>query len=561
MTASSSVGSGKAALMSAEERKVIIASSLGTVFEWYDFYLYGSLAAIIAKQFFSGLDEGSAFIFALLAFAAGFIVRPFGALFFGRLGDLIGRKYTFLVTIVIMGASTFFVGILPNYASIGVAAPIILIALRLLQGLALGGEYGGAATYVAEHAPANKRGAYTSWIQTTATVGLFLSLIVILITREVTGPNFEVWGWRVPFIISVLLLAVSLYIRLQMSESPAFQKMKSEGKLSKSPLGESFGQWKNLKIVILALFGLVAGQAVVWYTGQFYALFFMTQVLKVDAYTANIFIAVALFIATPFFLFFGSLSDKIGRKLVIMLGLLLAVITYLPNTPVSIFNNLTHYANPKLESAMVKSPATITVDPTECTFQFNPTGTAKFTSSCDIAKQVMAGNSASYSTVSSAAGTVAKVKIGETEIESYSSKGLSKDEAKAKDAAFKKEIREALNAAGYPTKADPADINKPMVLLLLTILVIYVTMVYGPIAAYLVEMFPTRIRYTSMSLPYHIGNGWFGGLLPTISFALVAQNGNVYHGLWYPIVVASATLVIGSLFLGETKDVDIYAND
>ena len=561
MTASTSVGSGKAAPMTAEERKVIIASSLGTVFEWYDFSLYGSLAAIIAKQFFSGLDEGSAFIFALLAFAAGFIVRPFGALVFGRLGDLIGRKYTFLVTIVIMGASTFLVGILPNYASIGVAAPVILIILRLLQGLALGGEYGGAATYVAEHAPASKRGAYTSWIQTTATAGLFLSLIVILITREVTGPNFEVWGWRVPFVISVLLLGVSLYIRLQMSESPAFQKMKNEGKLSKSPLGESFGQWKNLKIVILALFGLVAGQAVVWYTGQFYALFFMTQVLKVDAYTANILIAVALFIGTPFFLLFGTLSDKIGRKLVIMLGLLLAIITYLPNTPVSIFNNLTHYANPKLESAMANAPATITVDPAECTFQFNPTGTAKFTSSCDIAKQVMASNSASYSSVAGAAGTVAKVKIGETEIESYSSKGLSKDEAKAKDTAFKKDIRDALNAAGYPTKADPAEINKPMVLLLLTILVIYVTMVYGPIAAYLVEMFPTRIRYTSMSLPYHIGNGWFGGLLPTISFALVAQNGNIYHGLWYPIVVAAVTLVIGSLFLGETKDVDIYAND
>jgi MFS family permease len=561
MTATTSVGSGKTAPMSAEERKVIIASSLGTVFEWYDFYLYGSLAAIIAKQFFSGLDEGSAFIFALLAFAAGFIVRPFGALVFGRLGDLIGRKYTFLVTIVIMGASTFFVGILPNYASIGVAAPILLIVLRLLQGLALGGEYGGAATYVAEHAPAGKRGAYTSWIQTTATVGLFLSLVVILITREVTGADFEVWGWRVPFVLSVFLLAISLYIRLQMSESPAFQKMKNEGKLSKSPLGESFGQWANLKIVILALFGLVAGQAVVWYTGQFYALFFMTQVLKVDAYTANIMIAIALLIGTPFFLFFGTLSDKIGRKLVIMLGLLLAIITYLPNTPVSIFNNLTHYANPKLEKAMATSPAAITVDPAECTFQFNPTGTAKFTSSCDIAKQVMASNSASYSTVSGPAGTVAKVKIGETEIESYSSKGLSKDEAKAKGDAFRKSIRDALNAAGYPAKADTAEMNKPMVLLLLVILVIYVTMVYGPIAAYLVEMFPTRIRYTSMSLPYHIGNGWFGGLLPTISFALVAQNGNIYYGLWYPIIVASATLVIGSLFLRETKDVDIYAND
>ena len=551
----------KAAPMTAEERKVIFASSLGTVFEWYDFYLYGSLAAIIAKQFFSGLDAGSAFIFALLAFAAGFIVRPFGALVFGRLGDLIGRKYTFLVTILLMGASTFIVGLLPGYDTIGVAAPVILIVLRMLQGLALGGEYGGAATYVAEHAPQGKRGAYTAWIQTTATLGLFLSLLVILFTREFTGPNFDVWGWRVPFLVSILLLAVSVYIRLSMNESPAFQKMKSEGKLSKAPLTEAFGQWKNLKIVILALIGLVAGQAVVWYTGQFYALFFITQVLKVDAKTANLLIAGSLVIGTPFFIFFGSLSDKIGRKLVIMLGLLLAIITYIPNTPVSIFNALTHYANPALEKAMATAPATITADVSECTFQFNPTGTAKFTSSCDIAKQVMAGNSASYSTVPAPAGTVAKVKIGDKEIEGYTSKGLSADEAKAKDAAFKKDIREALNAAGYPTKADPAQINIPMVLLLLVILVIYVTMVYGPIAAYLVELFPTRIRYTSMSLPYHIGNGWFGGLLPTISFALVAQNGNIYYGLWYPIIIAAMTLVIGTLFMRETKDVDIYAKD
>ena len=559
--ATSNTAAPKAAPMTAEERKVILASSLGTVFEWYDFYLYGSLAAIIAAQFFSKLDPGSAFIFALLAFAAGFIVRPFGALVFGRLGDLIGRKYTFLVTIVIMGASTFLVGVLPNYSSIGVAAPIILIALRILQGLALGGEYGGAATYVAEHAPQNRRGAYTAWIQTTATMGLFLSLLVILACREITGKDFEVWGWRIPFIVSVLLLGVSLYIRLQMSESPAFQKMKSEGKLSKSPLGESFGQWKNLKIVILALIGLVAGQAVVWYTGQFYALFFLTQVLKVDAKTANLLIAGALLIGTPFFIFFGSLSDKIGRKLVIMLGLLLAVITYLPNTPVSIFSGLTHYANPALEKAMANSPATITVDPAECSLQFNPTGTAKFTSSCDIAKQVMASNSASYSSVPGEAGSVAKVKIGDREIEGYSSKGLSGDEAKAKDAAFKKDIREALDAAGYPKTADKSAMNLPMLVLLLTVLVIYVTMVYAPIAAYLVELFPTRIRYTSMSLPYHVGNGWFGGLLPTIAFALVAQNGNIYYGLWYPIIVAAATLVIGSLFLKETKDVDIYAND
>ena len=551
----------KAAPMTAEERKVIFASSLGTVFEWYDFYLYGSLAAIIAKQFFSGLDAGSAFIFALLAFAAGFIVRPFGALVFGRLGDLIGRKYTFLVTILIMGSSTFIVGILPSYATIGVAAPVILIALRMLQGLALGGEYGGAATYVAEHAPHGRRGAYTSWIQTTATLGLFLSLLIILFTRELTGPNFDVWGWRVPFILSIVLLGVSVYIRLSMNESPAFKKMKDEGKLSKAPLTESFGQWKNLKIVILALFGLVAGQAVVWYTGQFYALFYLTQVLKVDAKTANLLIAGSLVIGTPFFVVFGSLSDKVGRKIIIMSGLLLAVITYIPNTPVSIFNALTHFANPALEKAMASSPATITVDESECTFQFNPTGTSKFTSSCDIAKQIMASNSASYTTISAAPGTVAKVKIGETEIEGYTSKGLTPDEAKAKDVAFRKAISDDLKAAGYPAKADPAAVNIPMVLFLLTILVLYVTMVYGPIAAMLVEMFPTRIRYTSMSLPYHIGNGWFGGLLPTISFALVAQNGNIYYGLWYPIIIAAMTLVIGVLFVRETKDVDIYARD
>ncbi len=551
----------KAAPMSAGDRKVIFASSLGTVFEWYDFYLYGSLAAVIAKQFFSGLDEGSAFIFALLAFAAGFIVRPFGALVFGRLGDLIGRKYTFLVTIVIMGSATFIVGLLPNYATIGVAAPVLLISLRILQGLALGGEYGGAATYVAEHAPRDKRGAYTAWIQTTATLGLFLSLLVILATREITGPDFEAWGWRVPFLVSIFLLGISVWIRLSMAESPAFKKMKEENKLSKSPLAESFTEWKNLKIVILALLGLVAGQAVVWYCGMFYELFFLTQVLKVDGKTANLMVAAALLLGTPFFIVFGAWSDKVGRKPIIMAGLLLAVITYIPNTPVSVFNGLTHFANPALEKAMASSPASITVDPAECSFQFNPTGTLKFTSSCDIAKQVMASNSASYTTIPSAPGTVAQVKIGDTVINGYTAKGLSKDDAKAADAKFKKEIRDALNAAGYPAKANPADINVPMVILLLVYLVILVTMVYGPIAAALVEMFPTRIRYTSMSLPYHIGNGWFGGLLPTISFALVAQNGNIYYGLWYPIIVAAGTLVIGILFVKETKDIDIYARD
>ncbi len=543
--------------MTPEEKKVIFASSLGTVFEWYDFYLYGSLAAIIAKQFFSGLDAGSAFIFALLAFAAGFIVRPFGAIFFGRLGDMIGRKYTFLVTILIMGLSTFIVGILPNYATIGVAAPIILIALRLLQGLALGGEYGGAATYVAEHSPHGKRGAYTSWIQTTATLGLFLSLMVILGTRTLIGEvAFADWGWRVPFIVSILLLAISVWIRLSMNESPAFAKMKAEGKTSKAPLSESFGQWKNLKIVILALIGLTAGQAVVWYSGQFYALFFLTQALKVDGAAANIYVAISLLIGTPFFILFGSLSDKIGRKPIIMAGCLLAVVTYFP-----VFEALTKAANPDLYKAQQSSKVVVTADPKECSFQFNPTGTVKFTSSCDIAKQVLAGASVSYENAVGAAGTPASIKIGETVITGYTAKGIPADEAKAKDAEFKKAVADALKEHGYPAKADMAKVDKVMVIAILTYLVILVTMVYGPIAAMLVEMFPTRIRYTSMSLPYHIGNGWFGGLLPTTAFAIVAQTGNMYNGLWYPIIIAGMTFVIGMLFVKETKDVDIYAND
>ncbi|ABM35806.1 MFS transporter [Polaromonas naphthalenivorans] len=544
-------------VMTAEQRKVIFASSLGTVFEWYDFYLYGSLAAIIAKQFFSGLDAGSAFIFALLAFAAGFIVRPFGALVFGRLGDMIGRKYTFLVTIVIMGLSTFIVGLLPSYASIGVAAPVILIALRMLQGLALGGEYGGAAVYVAEHAPEGRRGAYTSWIQTTATMGLFLSLLVILGVRTAVGEvAFADWGWRVPFVVSILLLAVSVYIRLSMNESPAFQKMKAEGRTSKAPLSESFGQWKNLKIVILALVGLTAGQAVVWYSGQFYSLFFLTQALKVDGPTANILVAYSLLLATPFFVVFGTLSDKIGRKPIIMAGCLLAALTYFP-----VFTALTKAANPDLAEAQARNQVVVTADPKECSFQFNPTGTAKFTSSCDIAKQVLAGASVSYENVAGPAGTVASIKIGQNAIPSYTAKGLSADEARKKDVEFKKLIGDDLKAAGYPSKADPAKMDKVMVTAILFYLVLLVTMVYGPIAAMLVEMFPTRIRYTSMSLPYHIGNGWFGGLLPTTAFAIVAQTGNMYNGLWYPIIIAGVTFVVGTLFVKETKDYDIYAND
>ena len=545
----------KKAPMTAEERKVIFASSLGTVFEWYDFYLYGSLAAIIAKQFFAGLDPTSGFIFALLAFAAGFIVRPFGALVFGRLGDMIGRKYTFLITILLMGVSTFIVGVLPNYNTIGVAAPVILIILRLLQGLALGGEYGGAATYVAEHAPHGRRGEYTAWIQTTATMGLFLSLLVILATRTLIGEEaFQDWGWRVPFIGSLGLLGVSVWIRMSMHESPAFLKMKEEGKTSKAPLSESFGQWANLKIVLIALFALVAGQGVVWYTGQFYALFFLTQALKVDGAMANILVAISLLIATPFFVIFGTLSDKIGRKPIILGGCLIAAVTYFP-----LFKALTEAANPDLAHAQANAPVTLIANPAECSFQFNPTGTAKFTSSCDVAKQVLATHSVNYDSIDGSG--VAMIKVGDKVIESYSSVGLPADEAKAKDAAFKKTVVDAVREAGYPEKADPEKLNKPLVVGILSLLVLYVTMVYGPIAAMLVEMFPTRIRYTSMSLPYHIGNGWFGGLLPTTAFAIVAQTGNIYNGLWYPIIIALMTFVLGVFLLRETKDVDIYKDD
>ncbi|MCA3837247.1 MFS transporter, partial [Burkholderia sp.] len=482
--------------MTGEEKKVIFASSLGTVFEWYDFYLAGSLAAYISKSFFSGVNPTAAFIFTLLGFAAGFAVRPFGAIVFGRLGDLVGRKHTFLVTIVIMGISTFVVGFLPGYASIGIAAPVIFIAMRLLQGLALGGEYGGAATYVAEHAPANRRGFYTAWIQTTATLGLFLSLLVILGVRTFIGEEaFGSWGWRVPFVASILLLAVSVWIRMQLNESPVFLRIKAEGKTSKAPLTEAFGQWKNLKIVILALIGLTAGQAVVWYTGQFYALFFLTQTLKVDGASANILIAIALLIGTPFFLFFGSLSDKIGRKPIILAGCLIAALTYFP-----LFKALTHYANPQLELATQKAPITVVADPDTCSFQFNPVGTSKFTSSCDIAKSALAKAGLNYENVAAPAGTLAEIKVGDTVIQTYDGKAT---DAKAQGAAFDKTLASTLKDAGYPAKADPAQLNWPMTIVILTILVIYVTMVYGPIAAMLVEMFPTRIRYTSMSLPYH----------------------------------------------------------
>jgi MFS family permease len=536
----------------ASQRKVVLASSLGTVFEWYDFYLYGSLAAIIARQFFTALDPTSGFIFALLAFAAGFIVRPFGALVFGRLGDLVGRKHTFLVTIVIMGASTFLVGVLPGYGTLGVLAPTLLIALRLLQGLALGGEYGGAATFVAEHAPPDKRGAHTAWIQTTATMGLLLSLMVILGTRTVLGEEaFQAWGWRIPFLLSALLLGLSVWIRMSMEESPVFKQMKAEGRTSKAPLRESFGQWSNLKIVLIALFGLTAGQAVVWYTGQFYALFFLTQALKIDSAQANLLIALALIIGTPFFLIFGSLSDRIGRKPIILAGCLLAALTYFP-----LFKALTVAGNPQLAHALQSAPVTLHADARECSFQFNPTGATKFTSSCDVAKQVLANASVNYESM--AAQGVARIQIGERSIASYDAKALAGAEFATRDAAFKTEVADALKSAGYPSKAEPAQINKPLVVAILALLVIYVTMVYGPIAAMLVEMFPTRIRYSSMSLPYHIGNGWFGGLLPTTAFAIVAQTGNIYSGLWYPVIVALATFVIGALLVRETRGVPLH---
>jgi len=543
--------------MTSAEKRVIFASSLGTVFEWYDFYLYGSLAAIIGAQFFSAYPPATRDIFALLAFAAGFIVRPFGALVFGRIGDLVGRKYTFLITILIMGLSTFIVGILPNAATIGIAAPIILIVLRLAQGLALGGEYGGAATYVAEHAPNGRRGFYTSWIQTTATLGLFLSLLVILATRSFTGEAaFAEWGWRIPFLVSVLLLGISVWIRLQLSESPAFQKMKDEGKTSKAPLTEAFGEWRNAKFAIIALFGLVAGQGVVWYTGQFYALFFLQSILKVDGYTANLLIAWSLLLGTGFFVVFGWLSDKIGRKVIILAGCAIAAATFFP-----IFKGITSTANPKLEAAIESVKVTVTADPAVCGTLFNPVGTRVFTAPCDLARDFLSKSSVRYSTAPGAAGQPTTIRVNDTEIP-YPQGG---------NVEANKATTTALQAAGYPKAGDPEivkmsnpfDIFRPQVaqvIGLLFILVLFVTMVYGPIAAMLVELFPTRIRYTSMSLPYHIGNGWFGGLLPATAFAMVAQTGDIYFGLWYPIVIAVATVIIGVLFVPETKDRDIFAD-
>ncbi|HWD30685.1 MFS transporter [Pseudomonas sp. GZD-222] len=519
-----------------EERKIIFASSLGTVFEWYDFFLYGALAAVISKQFFAGVNDTTAFIFALMAFAAGFLVRPFGALVFGRLGDMIGRKYTFLVTIVLMGLSTFAVGLLPTYASIGIAAPIILVILRMLQGLALGGEYGGAATYVAEHAPPGKRGFHTGFIQSTATLGLLLSLLVVLGSRYISGDQFEVWGWRLPFLLSIVLLAISTWIRMSMHESPAFVKMKAQGKTSKAPIRESFGSWANLKIVLTALFSINAGQAVTFYTAQFYVLFFLTQMLKMDPAQANTLLIISVVIGAPFFVFFGWLSDRIGRKPILMLGLLLATLLYFP-----LFKALSHYANPQIDAASRQSPIVVMADPQSCTFQFDPVGKARFDSPCDKAKTFLVKQGLPYSSESAAAGSEVVVTVGDQRINGFDEVAL----------------RAAIEKAGYPAKADPASVNETMVVVLIVAMILIATMTYGPLAAVMVELFPTRIRYTSMSLPYHIGNGWFGGFLPTVSFALVVYTGDIFYGLWYPVLITGISLVVGLFCLKETRDVDI----
>ena len=519
-----------------EERKIIFASSLGTVFEWYDFFLYGALATVLSKQFFAGVNDTTAFIFALMAFAAGFLVRPFGALVFGRLGDMIGRKYTFLMTIVLMGLSTFAVGLLPTYASIGIAAPIMLVLLRMLQGLALGGEYGGAATYVAEHAAPGKRGFNTSWIQSTATLGLLLSLVVVLSCRYLTGDQFEVWGWRLPFLLSIVLLCISTWIRMSMHESPAFVKMKAEGKTSKAPIRESFGKWENLKIVLIALFGINAGQAVTFYTAQFYVLFFLTQMLKMDPAQANTLLIISVVIGAPFFIFFGWLSDRVGRKPILMLGLLLATVLYFP-----LFKALSYYANPQIDTASRQSPIVVMADPSTCTFQFDPVGKARFDSPCDKVKTFLVKQGLPYTSESAEPGTDVQVSVGEQQITGF-------DEAA---------MRAAITEAGYPAKADPSAVNQPMVVLVMVLLTLIATMTYGPLAAVMVELFPTRIRYTSMSLPYHIGNGWFGGFLPTVSFALVVYTGDIFYGLWYPVVITGVSLVVGMMCLKETKDVNI----
>lgn len=532
-------------------RRVVLASSLGTMFEWYDFYLYGALAAVIGHQFFSGVNETTGFIFALLAFAAGFAVRPFGAIVFGRLGDLAGRKHTFLITIVIMGVATALVGLLPTYESIGIAAPIILIVLRLLQGLAVGGEYGGAATYIAEHAPPGQRGYYTSWIQITATAGMILALAIVLSCRWLIGDEFDAWGWRVPFLLSIILLIISVYIRLQLEESPVFKEMRAGGKLSKAPLREAMGKWKNVKLVLLSLFGAMAGQAVIGYVTLVYMNLFLSQTLKVDPSTSNLLVVGALTLAAPLYVVVGKVSDRIGRKPLVVLGCLIAALTFFP-----IFKGLTYYANPAIATASETNPIVVVADPRECSFQFDPVGGAKFTSSCDVAKSALAGMRIPYSNEAVERGTIAAVRIGEVTLISFDGTQLSSDEFKTRSAAFKAELSKAIADAGYPMSADSRQINYPMVFLLLFLISVLGVMTYGPIAAWLVELFPARIRYTSMSLPYHLGNGWFGGFLPSIAFALIAYTGNIYSGLWYPVIMCLITVIVGTFFLRETHGVE-----
>jgi MFS family permease len=529
--------------------KVIAASSLGTMFEWFDFYLYGLLASYISAQFFSGVNETTGFILALAAFAAGFAIRPLGSIVFGRIGDLVGRKYTFLVTMGLMGLSTFAVGFLPNYASIGIAAPVILVGLRLLQGLAVGGEYGGAATYVAEHAPDGRRGFFTSFIQTTATIGLFAALLLVIGLRALLGEDaFADWGWRIPFLTSIFLLAISLWIRFQLSESPTFQKMKDEGATSKAPLAEAFGRWSNLKFILIALFGGVAGQAVIGYTGQFYTLFYLERIADVDPATSNVLLVIALIIATPSFVFFGWLSDKIGRKKIIMTACILAALTLFP-----LFKALTHAANPELARAVREAPVTVVAHAGECSVQFDPIGRNTFDeTSCDIAKAYLARNGINYTNVDAAPGALAEVHIGDAVVMAPDPDGLGADDLAAAITRFRTEVGDRLVAAGYPSQADPARINRPLVIAIIVAIMLMVTAAYAPLAAMLVELFPARVRYTSMSLPYHIGNGWFGGFLPTTAFAMVAATGNIHFGLWYPVVVAAMTAIVGLLFLPET---------
>lgn len=538
------------------ERRVIIGSSLGTVFEWYDFYLYGLLASALSHHFFSGVNETTGFILALMAFAAGFAIRPFGALVFGRVGDIVGRKNTFLVTMAIMGLSTFAVGFLPGYDTIGIAAPIILMALRLLQGLAIGGEYGGAAVYVAEHAPPGKRGFYTSFIQTTAMLGLILaSSLVVGLRTVMDAETFLAWGWRIPFIFSIVLLSVTLWIRFQLEESPVFQRMKAQGATSKAPLKEAFGEWKNLKIVLIALFGAVAGQAVIGFAAHLYPLFFLERIARVDGATANFLVATALLLIIPSFVFFGWLSDRIGRKPIMMTACVIAIFVYFP-----LYKALVVAANPAMAAAVERAPVTVVAHGGECSFQFDPIGKNSFDrTSCDIAKSWLAKAGVNYANADAPAGTAASVRIGDRVLPVPDPSGLDAKARAAAVTAFAATAKAELGAAGYPDKADPAAVNKVRVILILCVFGVLATMVYGPLAALLVELFPARIRYTSLSLPYHIGNGWVGGFMPTVAFAMVAASGNIYQGLWYAVVIAAVTAVIGILFLPETYKRDIEA--